>query len=131
MNDLDPVSPSCTNAADVWELSAPSTEPLSGAITPNRMRAFSEAWRKMGQAAVMFVATSTSTCFPLPYRDRLGFSPYETSTVISHRTLPVRKLITLGEARRLSLETVRIADQHRQTIVTQQARRDALLDSLL
>lgn len=124
-----PTSNSSDLLAD-WEPSAPSTGSDTGAVDVNRLGRFGEGWRRIGQVAVMFVATTTSSCVPLQYRNRFGLPPEDTATVLVYGAMPAKHRITLAEARRLALAALDLAEDRRRRIRDEEARRWQLLDAI-
>ena len=130
MNTPDLLSRACSDILDVWDASAPSTESVSRGVNPNRLRATADAWRMVGHAAIMLVATTTSACFPISYHNRFGFSPEETTTVFIQTSMPAKRRITLAEARRRALDALDLAEDRRRRVRDEEARRWQVLDAI-
>ena len=81
------------------------------------------------QAGVIALTSATTPCV-LSDR-RFVFPETSSSTVSFFSTLPVRKRITLGEARRRSLETMVIAEARREQVRNEEAHRWQWLDRVL
>jgi hypothetical protein len=108
----------------------PSTESVTQVSPQQRISAIPASWKRLSQAAFLFVAAATSPCFPLPPRSRFGFSPDPTSTVLVFTALPARRRITLAEARRRALAAMDLAEERRHRLRDEEARRWQLLDAV-
>lgn len=130
MNRLTPPTIGSSDVLADWEATTPSTESDTRAIDVNRLRRVSEGWRRIGRAAVMLVATTTSSSFPFQYRNRFGLLPEDTATVLLCRAMPAKHRITLAEARRRALAALDLAEDRRRRIRDEEARRWQLLDAI-
>lgn len=85
--------------------------------------------KTIGQTAVLVMTTATTPCAAA--ERRFIFPESRPNTVNFLATLPVRRRISLGDARRRALETMEIVELHRSRIRDEEARRWELLDMVL